>query len=430
MAIDIMGKFTAIGHTTRAPAGGTVIETCSHNDGRDAGNDLNWSWANPTNRRFSANFVGVGAVSVEALWQGLKSLPGQPCPDYRTLAGDWRRGKKACPAGHWSGKGQPLITGAGEARRRIYLPAYASQIDRWLRHDLAVADHLASVRAAPGLVFLRDWDTGRGIDDAVDDRGRHHGPMSHAWALRLAQHRRLARRRSGVASDLALRGSLMSSLLSGKAPRHILEGSPYATRRVSDLVREAAMVYIEAPIGIGFAWPRCPLCGGLLDWAGSTNERTTILYRAHTTARCEVRRDILRAELLGVLAGRGAAPPYNWIAYDDERFTQTARRGDEVLLRSAEGESAWWTAETREERGIYETRDAYEFFVAAINGESTNTYLHCILRDADMLAELPRLLGDFGRWVAREYPPEASGWSLPLSFSGRGRLCRAAPLRT
>ncbi len=184
MSIDIMGKFTAIGHTTRAPAGAVVVETCSHNDTCDAGNDINWSWANPTNRRFGASFAGVGAVSVEALWQGLKALPGEACPDYRTLRlGDWRRGKKMRPAGHWGGDGKPLITTAGEARRRIYLPAYAAQIDRWLRHDLAVVDRLASLRAAPGFVFLRDWDTGRGVDDAVDDRGRHNGPMSHAWAL-------------------------------------------------------------------------------------------------------------------------------------------------------------------------------------------------------------------------------------------------------
>ncbi len=55
-----------------------------------------------------------------------------------------------------------------------------------------------------------------------------------------------------------------------------------------------------------------------------------------------------------------------------------------------------------------ETIDAFIRFVEAINGEPTNTYLHCVLRDADMLEELPRLLGDFGRWMAREYPPEAT----------------------
>lgn len=56
----------------------------------------------------------------------------------------------------------------------------------------------------------------------------------------------------------------------------------------------------------------------------------------------------------------------------------------------------------------YETREAYMHFVRAVNGESTNTFLHCILREEGRLAELPKLIGDYGRWVAREYPPEAA----------------------
>ncbi len=54
----------------------------------------------------------------------------------------------------------------------------------------------------------------------------------------------------------------------------------------------------------------------------------------------------------------------------------------------------------------------YACFVAAINGESTNTFLHCILREAGLLAELPRLLGDFARWIDQEWPPE-DGARLP-----------------
>jgi hypothetical protein len=54
----------------------------------------------------------------------------------------------------------------------------------------------------------------------------------------------------------------------------------------------------------------------------------------------------------------------------------------------------------------FETRDAWCRFVATLNGADYNGPLHQILRDEGRLAELPKLLGDFARWVAIEYPPE------------------------
>ncbi len=113
--IRILGKFSAIGHFTPAPLGSIVIETCSGNDTSDPGSDLNWTWTNPTNRRYEAAYEGVSAISTQAMWQGTKAFPGEPCPDPLTLAGDWRRGKKRRPLGAWGGPGRPLITSAGEA---------------------------------------------------------------------------------------------------------------------------------------------------------------------------------------------------------------------------------------------------------------------------------------------------------------------------
>ncbi len=55
----------------------------------------------------------------------------------------------------------------------------------------------------------------------------------------------------------------------------------------------------------------------------------------------------------------------------------------------------------------YETRDAYCRFVATLNGADTNWPLHVTLREEGRLAELATLLGDFGRWMSVEYPPES-----------------------
>lgn len=171
-----MGHFTAIGmrddvsHVIDA----FVVDTCCRNDTSESGDDRNWTWSNPTNRAIVHEYEGVSAVSVEALWQGTKSINGQPCPDPVTLAGAWRRGKAKRPQGAYAGPGQLLITSPGEARRRIYLPAYRRLVEHWIQNP-EIAGRVRWAKARPGPVFLRDWDTGRGVDQD--------GPMSHAWVL-------------------------------------------------------------------------------------------------------------------------------------------------------------------------------------------------------------------------------------------------------
>ncbi len=59
-------------------------------------------------------------------------------------------------------------------------------------------------------------------------------------------------------------------------------------------------------------------------------------------------------------------------------------------------------------RDDFDLHDAYERFVAELIGERSNTYLHVILREHGVLDKLPGLLGDFGRWVAREWPAEVA----------------------
>lgn len=56
-----------------------------------------------------------------------------------------------------------------------------------------------------------------------------------------------------------------------------------------------------------------------------------------------------------------------------------------------------------------EVMDAYERFVRSVNGEPTNTFLHCILRSEGRLAELPGLLHDFRMWLLDQQPPESNG---------------------
>lgn len=54
-----------------------------------------------------------------------------------------------------------------------------------------------------------------------------------------------------------------------------------------------------------------------------------------------------------------------------------------------------------------EVLDALAQFVSEVNGEPTSAPLFVVLRRGGMLAEHPRLLGDFARWVSREWPAEA-----------------------
>lgn len=171
-----MDKFQAVGMRTKiTEPGALVINTCSGNDTGDAGDATHWSWANPTNRRFAQEHAGAKAVSTEALWQGTKLTAERPKPDERTLAGEWRRGKGKRPIGAWNGEGQPWITSPGAARRAIYLPAFKRQITLWMAASDEVRQWIQDAKNHPGTVYLRDHDTGRGVD--------RNGPMSHAWVL-------------------------------------------------------------------------------------------------------------------------------------------------------------------------------------------------------------------------------------------------------
>lgn len=173
--IQSMGHFTAIGMRVKVEdPRALVINTCGMNDTAERGTFESWVWSNPTNRAVSHEYAGIKAVSLEALWQGTKVMPGQTRPDQQTLDGDWRRGKGKRPMGAWAGEGQPLIINPGEARRKIYVPAFRKQIEHWLSDD-QVAEWVHRAQVHDGPVYLRDHDTGRGID--------RNGPMSHAWVL-------------------------------------------------------------------------------------------------------------------------------------------------------------------------------------------------------------------------------------------------------
>lgn len=179
MAIEIMGKFTAIGMRTaktKLPTPHRIINTCGQNDTAEFGDEDTWVWSNPTNRAIRHQYHDVEAVSVECLWQGTKILSDNSTlrPDPTTLEGDWRRGKGKKPKGAYAGPDIPLITSPGIARRLIYVPAYKRLIEHWLE-DERVLVTLDGCRRFEGYVFLRDHDTGRGLD--------RNGPMSHAWLL-------------------------------------------------------------------------------------------------------------------------------------------------------------------------------------------------------------------------------------------------------
>lgn len=175
MKIKTMGHFTAIGMRRHVPDGDAlIVNTCGKNDTDLKGDGANWVWSNPTNRAVIHTYEDVRAVSVECLWQGTKVFREGAGPDPLTLNGDWRRGKAKQPVGAWAGPDRPLIRTPGEARRRIYIPAYRRLVEHWLR-DEEVAGWVEDARRHDGPVYLRDFDTGRGVD--------RNGPMSHAWVL-------------------------------------------------------------------------------------------------------------------------------------------------------------------------------------------------------------------------------------------------------
>lgn len=170
-----MGHFTAIGMRTKVEdESALTISTCGSNDTSARGTYISWAWSNPTNRAMTHLYEDVEAVSVEALWQGTKVFEEGGRPDPGALAGNWRRGKARRPVGAWAGPDKPLITTPGEARRRIYIPAFRVLIEFWMK-DREVCRWIERARAHRGPVYLRDHDTGRGID--------RDGPLSHAWIL-------------------------------------------------------------------------------------------------------------------------------------------------------------------------------------------------------------------------------------------------------
>ncbi len=172
--IESMGRFTAIGMRTKVEdPKALVINTCGLNDTAERGSFDSWAWSNPTNRAIVHEYEQVNAVSVECLWQGTKVFSEDGAPDPITLRGEWRRGKARRPVGAWAGPGRPLIRTPGEARRKIYIPAFKRLVEHWLQ-DEEVAVWVRTARRHE-TVYLRDHDTGRGID--------RNGPMSHAFVL-------------------------------------------------------------------------------------------------------------------------------------------------------------------------------------------------------------------------------------------------------
>ena len=169
------GKFVAIGMRTKVDdPTAMVVNTCSGNDTADVGDATRWTWANPTNRAIFHPYEDIVAVSLECLWQGTKMTGQLTRPDPRILGGNWRLAKGRKPRGAYAGPDKPLITTPGEARRKIYIPAFKRLFDHWMTDQRAI-DLLNAARAHQGIVYLRDHDTGQGID--------RNGAMSHAWVL-------------------------------------------------------------------------------------------------------------------------------------------------------------------------------------------------------------------------------------------------------
>lgn len=169
----------------RAPApqdAGLVINVACGNDKPGKGDFYAWAWASPTNTRYQAHFQWgeaatqcLHAKSVECLWQGTKMFhPTSQGPDPEVLEGNWRKYKGYKPHGAWGGPEGRLLDRV-DARRLIYIPAYRTQIMQWLLDDAEVQGWVDRSRLEPGFVYLRDFDTGEGLDNPR--------PMSHAWVL-------------------------------------------------------------------------------------------------------------------------------------------------------------------------------------------------------------------------------------------------------
>jgi hypothetical protein len=117
---------------------------------------------------------GHVSASVEGIWQGLKVFERADVDlsrfEVRTMRGLKRTVRALGPVlGHRAGVGASALLGYGEARERIYLPAY-----RWvLEHCLEDALRRLREVAALGPVVLLDFETNEDIFNLTK-------PLSHA----------------------------------------------------------------------------------------------------------------------------------------------------------------------------------------------------------------------------------------------------------
>ena len=118
----------------------------------------------------------IRAQSVEGLWQGLKVFAHEDADadkwEMTTMRGIKRSagGRRGAMRGHRFGQGDgSVLLPYGEARRRIYLPAYHWVLENRLGVELAELRALAAYRR----LVLLDYETNADPDDLTR-------PLSHA----------------------------------------------------------------------------------------------------------------------------------------------------------------------------------------------------------------------------------------------------------
>ena len=122
---------------------------------------------------------GVVGASVEGIWQGLKVFETEDVDKSRLLVTNMRGLKRTVRKygrclGHRAGFGGTELLAYVDARRAIYLPAYAYVLRERLSDELA---QLRTLALAGPLVLL-DYETNADVDDARK-------PLSHAALVRL-----------------------------------------------------------------------------------------------------------------------------------------------------------------------------------------------------------------------------------------------------
>lgn len=125
---------------------------------------------------------GMRGASVEGIWQGLKVFETTDVDPSRLQVTNMRGLKRTVRKfgrclGHRGGFAGDALLGYVEARRAIYLPAYAYV----LRERLS--DELAQLRALSerGPVVLLDYETNADVDDAR--KPLSHAALVRAWLL-------------------------------------------------------------------------------------------------------------------------------------------------------------------------------------------------------------------------------------------------------